>query len=105
MQKRCPLSRRRRARSTDGPATGHSTRHGAGLSDRTPQFFTPLFTPARFLRRNNCRSPCGTGTTAKSVRLTPESDIGRRYSNVRFVPCVDGAELARAFFTFAALVG
>src|ERR1022692_2177908 len=25
--------------------------------------------------------------------------------NVRSVPCVDGSELARAFFTFAALVG
>jgi hypothetical protein len=26
-------------------------------------------------------------------------------SFVRFVPCVDGSELARTFFTFAALVG
>ena len=29
----------------------------------------------------------------------------RQSSHVRFVPCVDGSELARAFFTFAALVG
>ena len=27
------------------------------------------------------------------------------YGDVRFVPCVDGSELARTFFTFAALVG
>jgi hypothetical protein len=26
-------------------------------------------------------------------------------AHVRFVPCVDGSELARTFFTFAALVG
>ena len=26
-------------------------------------------------------------------------------ADVRYVPCVDGSELARAFFTFAALVG
>jgi hypothetical protein len=31
--------------------------------------------------------------------------LAAKYLRVCFVPCVDGAELARAFFTFAALVG
>jgi hypothetical protein len=34
-----------------------------------------------------------------------KADIRARSRQVRFVPCVDGSELARAFFTFAALVG
>jgi hypothetical protein len=33
------------------------------------------------------------------------ADISVFPQHVRFVPCVDGSELARAFFTFAALVG
>ena len=33
------------------------------------------------------------------------ADIIRPARLVRFVPCVDGSGLARAFFTFAALVG
>ena len=37
--------------------------------------------------------------------LPPIADIHPRTIDVRFVPCVDGSELARAFFTFAALVG
>ena len=37
--------------------------------------------------------------------LPPKADIVRCTRNVRFVPCVDGSELARAFFTLAALVG
>ena len=37
--------------------------------------------------------------------LPPKADIRGCQSNVRLVPCVDGSKLARAFFTFAALVG
>jgi hypothetical protein len=37
--------------------------------------------------------------------MPPKADIQRLLFDVRFVPCVDGSELARAFFTFAALVG
>jgi hypothetical protein len=37
--------------------------------------------------------------------LPPNADICWIDYDVRFVPCVDGSELARAFFTFAALVG
>jgi hypothetical protein len=37
--------------------------------------------------------------------LPPKADMCSALAHVRFVPCVDGAELARAFFTFAALVG
>src|SRR5262249_14457602 len=38
--------------------------------------------------------------TIKSA-LTPKADIVRRHWHVRFVPCVDGSELARLFYTFA----
>ena len=37
--------------------------------------------------------------------LPPKADIGSTCQDVRFVPCVDGSELARTFFTNAALVG
>jgi hypothetical protein len=37
--------------------------------------------------------------------LPPKADICGALAHVRFGPCVDGAELARAFITFAALVG
>ena len=37
--------------------------------------------------------------------LPPIADMCGAKTNVRFVPCVDGAELARTFFTFEALVG
>ena len=33
------------------------------------------------------------------------ADMCSATRNVRFVPCVDGSELARTFFTLAALVG
>src|SRR5215831_10155783 len=33
--------------------------------------------------------------------LPPKADIERYDRHVRFVPCVDGSELARLFFTFA----
>src|SRR6266542_1668839 len=33
--------------------------------------------------------------------LSPKADIDRRDGHVRLVPCVDGSELARLFFTFA----
>src|SRR5215470_16975698 len=33
--------------------------------------------------------------------LAPKADIERHDRHVRFVPCVDGSELARLFFTFA----
>jgi hypothetical protein len=31
--------------------------------------------------------------------LPPKADIHRRERHVRFVPCVDGSELARRIFT------
>jgi hypothetical protein len=34
-----------------------------------------------------------------------KADMVRQSSDVRFVPCVDGSELARDIFTFAELVG
>jgi len=37
--------------------------------------------------------------------LPPKADIDGARWNVRFGPCVDGSELARTFFTSAALVG
>jgi hypothetical protein len=37
--------------------------------------------------------------------LPPKADIAARQLDVRFVPCVDGSELARDIFTFAELVG
>ena len=37
--------------------------------------------------------------------LPLRGDMRRSGRDVRYVPCVDGSELARAFFTFAALVG
>jgi hypothetical protein len=37
--------------------------------------------------------------------LPPIADMCGATRDVRFVPCVDGSELARTFFTFAALVG
>jgi hypothetical protein len=37
--------------------------------------------------------------------LPPIADMCRALGDVRYVPCVDGSELARTFFTFAALVG
>jgi len=37
--------------------------------------------------------------------LPPKADIAERDWHVRFVPCVDGSELARDIFTFAELVG
>jgi len=39
------------------------------------------------------------------VRFTPESGRSPRDQDVCFGPCVDGSELARTFFTNAALVG
>ena len=35
--------------------------------------------------------------------LPPKADMYDAKTNVRFVPCVDGSELARAFFTFCSL--
>ena len=37
--------------------------------------------------------------------LPPKADMDRQGCDVRFVPCVDGSELARDIFTFAELVG
>jgi hypothetical protein len=37
--------------------------------------------------------------------LPPKADIRQRSWHVRFGPCVDGSELARTLFTFAALGG
>jgi hypothetical protein len=34
-----------------------------------------------------------------------KADMCSAQADVRYVPCVDGSELARTFFTFAALVG
>src|SRR5262245_18936785 len=38
---------------------------------------------------------------SRHVRFTPKATGARLPRNVRFVPCVDGSELARPFFTFA----
>ena len=35
--------------------------------------------------------------------LPPKADIPRDQQNFCFVPCVDGSELARTFFTFCSL--
>jgi hypothetical protein len=40
-----------------------------------------------------------------SAGLSPITDIAQRGWHGREVPCVDGSELTRTFFTFAALVG
>jgi hypothetical protein len=45
------------------------------------------------------------GPSVPMSALHPKADIRRRYYDVRFVPCVDGSELARDIFTFAELVG
>jgi hypothetical protein len=37
--------------------------------------------------------------------LPPKADMCGALADGCFGPCVDGSELARAFFTFAALVG
>jgi len=39
------------------------------------------------------------------IAIEGKADIERTSQHVRNGPCVDGSELARAFFTFAALVG
>ena len=39
------------------------------------------------------------------VRFGSKPDIAAACPHVAEVPCVDGSELARTFFTFAALVG
>jgi hypothetical protein len=48
-------------------------------------------------------SPMGQKRTFWNVRpmsaLPPKADIGTQSRNVRFVPCVDGCELARGIFT------
>ena len=41
----------------------------------------------------------------RKAALPLKSDIARRSWHGRKVPCVDGSELTRTFFTFAALVG
>jgi hypothetical protein len=38
-----------------------------------------------------------------SSALPPNPDIARRGRHFAFVPCVDGSELARAFFTFCSI--
>ena len=40
-----------------------------------------------------------------SQHIPPIADIVQYCANFRFVPCVDGSELARDIFTFAELVG
>ena len=42
------------------------------------------------------------GAMPDSSVKPPKADIGRPAGNVAEVPCVDGAPLARVFFTFAA---
>ena len=57
------------------------------------------------------RSASGSGRSRhfeRGIGMTgspQQADIISAYRLVGFVPCVDGSELARAFFTFAALVG
>jgi len=54
-------------------------------------------------------SALGQKQTSAHVRvmsaLPPKADPGTQPRDVRFVPCVDGSELARDIFTFAELVG
>ena len=45
------------------------------------------------------------GNVLAMSALPPKADIGTEPRDVRFVPCVDGSELARDIFTFAELVG
>jgi hypothetical protein len=47
----------------------------------------------------------GSGSGRSMSALKRITDSGRTSREVRKVPCVDGSELARTFFTFAALVG
>jgi hypothetical protein len=42
---------------------------------------------------------------SSGLLLKAEADIAQYAQQFAFVPCVDGSELARTFFTFAALVG
>ena len=58
-------------------------------------FVTPTF----------CRRPLLVVNPTFNVRFGSKADMCSALGNVRFVPCVDGSELARTFFTFAALVG
>jgi hypothetical protein len=49
---------------------------------------------------------CEVSHISRLIRgFTSKADIYATQADIRFVPCVDGSELARAFFTFAALVG
>ena len=45
------------------------------------------------------KSECATGQSA----LPSRTDVASRACQVRKVPCVDGAGLARAFFTFCSI--
>src|ERR1035437_6247097 len=52
--------------------------------------------PKRVKRRNTRREHMFSA-------LPPPTDMWRLHRDVRFVPCVDGSELARAFFTFCSI--
>src|SRR5258708_8524323 len=53
--------------------------------------------------RMECRGWAHEGRRTSALVRIPDSS--RTSQHVRKVPCVDGSELARAFFTYAALVG
>src|ERR1700704_4181728 len=56
----------------------------------------------RFLIRGSEFTP---SVVCPESALEPKAAIAGVGRHFRVVPCVDGSELARAFFTFAALVG
>ena len=45
------------------------------------------------------------GSGSGHVRFAPKATVGHENAIRRSGPCVDGSELARTFFTSAALVG
>src|SRR5499425_1324864 len=46
-------------------------------------------------------SKADVAASRRAMSAPPKADIERNHWHVRFVPCVDGSELARLFFTFA----
>jgi hypothetical protein len=75
---------------------GHITRGGIGR---------PVSNPALISSDVRYGSLADMAAFSRHVGLTSKAVIEATQTDVRFVPCVDGSELARTFFTFAALVG
>jgi hypothetical protein len=65
-----------------------------GAGDCCAAGFQPTFCPVWVIsRHHSILTPC--------PLYPPKADIKRGGRHVRLVPCVDGSELARLFFTFA----